>query len=158
MKPCFTWTTVLANLLVPALMLCIGPAAALPGQQDAKGDPPGQKRKPRFTVGKDTTLVTEPVRKDGRIDYVAAVNERLRQGVTPETNSNVLLWKAFGPRPEGSLMPPEFFQWLGVPSPPEKGEYFVRLYRYVTGNVRLFPQQQVNAAIEQESRAGQRPW
>jgi len=52
--------------------------------------------KGKFTISKETTFVTGPVDKDGYIDYTAALNERLRQGMTPENNANVLIWKALG--------------------------------------------------------------
>src|SRR5437870_5722081 len=58
-----------------------------------------KKQKPRFTISKETTYLTEPLDKDGYIDYRAALNKLLSKGVRPETNANVLLWKAIGPKP-----------------------------------------------------------
>src|SRR6516164_7611958 len=85
-----------------------------------------------FTITPETTWATEPLDPDGYVDYAAALNKRLREGVTPDTNANVLLWKAFGPRPEGGRgMPPEFFEEMGIAEPPEKGDYFIDLRRYV---------------------------
>ena len=92
-----------------------------------------------FTVSPETTYVTEPVDANGYVDYPTALNERLRKGITPETNANVLIWQAIGPRPEGGTMPPEFFRWLGVPPPPDEGEYFVRWDKYVTANLKTPP-------------------
>ena len=94
--------------------LALGTCAYSVAAQD-KQDPAGtgKKTKLRFTVSKETTHVTTPVDKDGYIDYVAALNERLRRGVTPDNNAAVLLWKAMGPHPEKSSMPAEFFRWLG---------------------------------------------
>ncbi len=88
------------------------------------GEPPNQARsgKGKFTISKETTFVTGPVDKDGYIDYVAALNERLRQGVTPENNANVLIWKALGPRPEGTTLGAEFCKLMGMQVPPENGE------------------------------------
>jgi hypothetical protein len=40
-------------------------------------------------IGKETTYLTEPVREDGTIDYLAALNNRLSEGVTPENNAFV---------------------------------------------------------------------
>src|SRR5262245_61102556 len=105
-----------------------GPSA---GAQAGKGDNPPKPGKPKFTVGKETTYVTGPLDKDGYLDYAAALNERLRKGVTPENNANVLLWQAFGPHPGGATMPPEFFQWMGIKAPPERGEYYLDLFRYL---------------------------
>jgi hypothetical protein len=78
-----------------------------------------------FTVSEETTYITEPLDKDGHPDYVTALNQRLKKGITPENNANVLIWKALGPRPEGATLPDEYFQWLGIEPPPEVGEYFV---------------------------------
>src|SRR5438552_9539171 len=72
-----------------------------------------------FTVSPETTYVTGPLDAHGYVDYVTALNERLRGTITPETNANVLIWKALGPRPEGGNgMPAEYFQWLGIEEPP----------------------------------------
>lgn len=66
-------------------------------------------------------------------DYEALLNDRMAAGVTPETNANVLLWKALGPRPpgEGAGMPAEYFKRLGIPEPPADGEYFVGSTAYL---------------------------
>src|SRR5947208_5378418 len=100
-----------------AFLLALGLLAVL-GRSDGAED----KRKPRFTIGKETTYVTGPVDADGYIDYAAALNNRLGKGIKPADNANVLLWKAFGPLPEGrTMMPPEFFKWLGIEAPPGRG-------------------------------------
>lgn len=92
-----------------------------------------------FTVSPETTFVTGPVDANGYVDYPTALNERLGKGVTPETNANVLIWQALGPHPEGGTMPPDYFRWLGVPSPPEDGEYFVRWDKYVQAHLKNPP-------------------
>lgn len=58
----------------------------------------GQGAKSPFTVAKETTYYTAPVRTDGTIDYVEAVNNRLSRGVTPENNAAIPLLEAV-PRP-----------------------------------------------------------
>ena len=106
-------------LVIAAMACCWAPLVRAQGKDDAP------KKKPKFTVGKDTTYVTGPIGKDGSIDYVAALNDKLREGVTPDNNANVLLWKAFGPHPDGPKLPAGFFGALGMPIPSEKGDYFV---------------------------------
>jgi peroxiredoxin len=105
------------------------------------GEPVDQPHssKGKFTIGKETTFVTGPVDKDGYIDYVAALNERLRQGVTPENNANVLIWKALGPHPDGSNLAPEFCKLMGMEVPPEKGEYFVDLDWIMKDRLKIDP-------------------
>jgi hypothetical protein len=89
-----------------------------------------------FTVSPGTTYVTEPVDANGFVDYPTALNERIANGITPEKNSNVLLWQALGPHPEGGTMPPDYFRWLGAPSPPENGEYLLRWDKYIQANLK----------------------
>lgn len=89
--------------------------------------------RPQITIRKDTTYMTGPVGKDGYVDYVAAVNERLRQGATPENNAVVLLGQAISWQHEPPL-PPEFFRLLGIrDTPPQKGTY-VDSFRFVSLN------------------------
>jgi hypothetical protein len=78
-----------------------------------------------FTVSPETTYVTGPLDNDGYVDYVTALNERMRGNIKPEENANVLLWQALGPHPEDKTWSEEYFVWLGAPRPPENGEYFV---------------------------------
>jgi hypothetical protein len=125
--------------------------------KDSAGRNPEGKPKPKFTVGKETTYVTGPRDAEGRIDYVAALNKRLGRGVTPDSNANVLLWKVFGPRPEGTAMPPDFFRWLGIEAPPERGDYLISLYRYAT-DVLGAAQADIDALYEQLDRASAAPW
>jgi len=42
-----------------------------------------------ITVGKETTVITEPLHEDGTVDYIAALNARMSKGVTPENNAFV---------------------------------------------------------------------
>src|SRR5688572_22551766 len=107
------------------LLVVIRPPAPVAARDD--------KPKPKMPIGKDTTVVDGPLDKDGYIDYEAALNERLGKGVTPETNANVLIWKALGPRPEGGDkgMPKEYFRLLGIDEPPAKGDYFVDYFRFI---------------------------
>jgi hypothetical protein len=52
---------------------------------------PATKPAVPFTIGKDTTLLTSPLKPDGTIDYVAAINQTLSQNVTPDNNAFVPL-------------------------------------------------------------------
>jgi len=92
----------------------------------------------KLPIGKETTYVTGPLDKEGYIDYEAALNDRLGKGITPEKNANVLLWKAFGPRPDGSEgMPAAFFKRLGIEEPPVRGDYFIDLQAYEKDHLNL---------------------
>src|SRR5262249_47093354 len=97
-------------------------------------DPPDEAKpklpRGKWTLSEETTFITGPLDKDGYPDYITALNKRLSEGVTPETNANVLIWQALGPHPDKSFLPPEYFKWLGVRPPPEKGDYFIKLSDY----------------------------
>lgn len=116
------------------------------------------KRKAKFTISKETTFVLGPVDKDGYIDYAAALNERLRQGVTPENNANVLLWQAFGPKPEGTPVSAEFFRLLGREAPPERGDYYVNLDRYMKVHLKIEHDAQINKLYDELDRTIARAW
>src|SRR5258708_3056004 len=85
-----------------------------------------------YTVSPETTLITTPLDKRGFVDYPTALNQRLREGVTPEKKANGVIWMVLGPRPEGSNgMPMEYFRWLGIEPPPEQGDYFLGWDQYL---------------------------
>jgi hypothetical protein len=133
-------------------LLLLGMWLVLPAAADEK------KPDSRFPISKETTFFTGPLDDEGYIDFEAALNERLGKGVTPEKNANVLLWQAFGPKPEGGTgMPPEFFKSLGINEPPERGDYLLSLGNYLKDHAKL-DQAGWNAIFEQQTRAGQRPW
>src|SRR6516162_6533336 len=117
-----------------------------------------EKPAPKLPLGKETTYITEPLDKDGYLDYEAALNDRLGKGIAPEKNANVLIWKALGPRPEGSKRrPAEFFKRLGMDEPPEKGDYFVSIEEYAKDQLKL-KEAETATLIEQRGLARQRPW
>jgi hypothetical protein len=118
---------------------------------------PADKPVAKVPLGKGTTVVTGPIDKNGYIDYEAALNERLKKGMTPETNANALLWKALGPRPDGARMPAEFFKQMGIEEPPEKGDYFLSLEEFLKKNIKL-NQAQIDEVFKQLERASRRPW
>lgn len=122
--------------------------------------PDGNENKsaPEFSIGTETIHLTGPHDADGYIDYEAALNEQLAKGVTPENNANVLLWRLFGPQPEGGEMPAEFFRLLGIDAPPARGDYFIDLERYLTEQVPLEPGPQTQAVNDELDRVTQRSW
>src|SRR5262249_29500864 len=63
-----------------------------------------------------------------------------------------------GPRPEGPPMPVEFFRLMGIEKPPERGDYFMDLTRYLEKQFKGEPGQETEDAHEQLNRCAQRPW
>lgn len=135
--------------LIFALLACVVIAFALNLMVESN--------KPSFTVGRDTTRITEPLDTEGYVDYPTALNNQLREGVTPDNNANVLLLLAFGPRPEGAPLAPEFYEALGIAPPPETGNYFVKLSDYVQKQLKL-DHEDSNRIDNQFAEARIRPW
>ncbi|MCG6154944.1 hypothetical protein [Rubinisphaera margarita] len=108
-------------------MLLLG-VFSVPTMARDRGKPDEDKRpQPKIEISEETTFITEPLTEGGYPDYPAALNARMSEGVTPETNSFVLIWKAMGPRPEnvdkgfGDAMA----EALGIDPLPEDGEYII---------------------------------
>jgi hypothetical protein len=51
-----------------------------------------------FTVSAETTAITGPLREDGTVDYIAALNQHYGQNVTPDNNGFVEYLRAIGPK------------------------------------------------------------
>ena len=116
-----------------------------------------EKPAPKWPVGKETTYFTGPLDSEGYVDYVAALNNQLRKGITPDANANVLIWKAIGPTPESKKMPGEYFKWLGIEEPPPQGDYLINLW--VFGKDRLNLDKNASDALtEQLERAIKKSW
>lgn len=91
-------------------------------------------------------------------DYEALLNDKLAAGVTPETNANALLWRAFGPKPEGgSGMPPAYWERLGVPEPPADGKYLVGQTAFTRDRFKD-DRGGVTRFYDQAGEAAKRPW
>ncbi len=124
-----------ANIL-SLLILLLSSASSQAGDQTAKRpindgtDKPPAKLHVPFTISKETTFIVEPLDKAGYPDYVAALNQRFGNGVTPENNAVVRTWRAFGPQKIAKEQRLEFFKLLGIEPLPEKGDYFIELKDY----------------------------
>jgi hypothetical protein len=118
------------NLVCALAVLFVAANSSIADEKKPVGDKPQKKQdgqaepKSRITVAKDVTFYTKPLDKAGYVDYGAALNAHYSKGVTPENNAVVLLYHAFGPKPDGTAQPDEFFKLLGMPKPPAEGNYF----------------------------------
>lgn len=127
-------------------------------QEDPKAEPAKPKvvvPPPKITISKETTWATEPLRPDGFVDYLEAVNRRHSQGVTVENNSCVLLYQAMGPSPQGDRMPDRFFRRMGIEPLPDEGQYFQSFREWAASQDNAPPINQIN---EMEYQADERPW
>jgi hypothetical protein len=124
------------QLILPACLACLLGFADLAGAADKPALAAGKvanKAKPGvlFTISKETTYITGPLRQDGYVNYVAALNQQMGKGVTPDNNSAVPFVKAMGPEEIDGKHRAEYFRLLGIDPLPEKGDYFVDIGKYV---------------------------
>lgn len=130
-------------------------AAAAPATTPATA--PSSQPSNAFTIGKDTTRISGPVRPDGTIDYVGALNARMSAGVTPANNAAVGLIRVLGPgafRIEGAKRA-KFFAALGIDPPPADGIYHVVPDQYVEQNAQGDEAQKANDALQ---HLHDKPW
>jgi hypothetical protein len=84
----------------------------------------------RLTISPQTTGAGVPLRPDGYPDYLTALNARMSQGVTPENNAAVLLFRALGVQEVPKELRGEFLQRMGLAAELEPS-LFVNWAKYV---------------------------
>lgn len=117
---CNSWTIVLVS--------CLRLSALAQDVPTPKSSPPAKPRqinRPKLVNAPETTFVDGPLDGDGRVDYVAALNEQIRRGITPDNNAAVDVLDIMGPANIALSIRPEFYSALGKVAPPEAGDYFV---------------------------------
>jgi len=120
----------------------------------AFADEPG-KPVSKFKLGRDTTFVDGPLDKDGYIDYEAALNERLKGKITPESNAVVLLMQCLGPKPEGAALHKDFYKAIGIEAPADVGDYLVQYNRHF---VLEMQSRDPRGFFDMEAKLKLRPW
>lgn len=78
---------------------------------------------PNYTISRETTRITKHLTKDGDPDYVAAINARCREGITPDSNAVALLVEALGP--QDLSYADQYCGMLGIEPLPSTGDYLV---------------------------------
>jgi len=87
----------IALLSVLAASVLLACAADKPGGTGGAAGDAATMRLP-FTISRETTRLTAPLRPNGTVDYVAAVRNKYRKGVTKDNNAAVLLLQAMDPQ------------------------------------------------------------
>lgn len=82
-----------------------------------------------ITYSRETTYLLGPVEEDGTVNYCAALDEMLSEGVTPETNAVIPLLGALGPEAVTSDSCELVLERLGLTGLPEEGDYLLLLER-----------------------------
>ena len=115
---------------------------------------------PKITVSKETTWATEPLRDDGTVNYLEAVNRLFSKDVTPENNACVLLYQAMGPSPEGQRQPDLFFRRMGIEPLPDEGKYFRPLRQWIRErpNAQADGKPEDDVVLDRETKSAERPW
>ncbi len=111
-----------------------------------------KKASPPFTVSKETTGITEPLKPDGSVDFVAAVNARNSRGVTPENNAGVLLMQLFGAESVPEAHREAFYKGLGVAAPEQTGGLLQNFSQFISQD------KEQQKLFDQQSEAMRRPW
>jgi hypothetical protein len=112
------------TLVASSLLAMTADAAEEPAKQDgAKKEKKTAKRLKGIKISKETTAIEGPRREDGRIDYLAALNQQSSEGVTPANNAAVPLFQALSPDVVDESIREEFFEKLGVA--PGEGDHFL---------------------------------
>ncbi|MEJ7594207.1 MAG: hypothetical protein WKF77_21940 [Planctomycetaceae bacterium] len=78
-------------------------------------------------ISKETTYITSPLRNDGTVDYIEALSQRQREGVTAENNSVVMFQRALGHGNLPAETTAEYFRQLGIEALPKAGQYLIDL-------------------------------
>jgi len=74
----------------------------------------------------DTTRIVSPVRDDGTIDYLTAVDNQFGAGATPENNAAIPMLQALGRQAIPRYQPPDgLTDRLGMKPLPKDGDYFI---------------------------------
>jgi hypothetical protein len=142
---------VVAVILIPILLLVLRFGSS-------------QWKASRLNVSPQTTGAGVPLRPDGYPDYLAALNERMSQGVTPENNAAVLLVRTVGVQELPPALRGEFLKRMGLPEALEPPS-FVTWEKYA----RRIPESSITPATDSQTdpfeqllemidRGTERPW
>lgn len=97
---------------------------ATQGPSPAKADEPDQEvraekvaKQKIITISKETTWITEPLDKEGFVNYLKAIDQRLAKGATSKNNFEVVVRSVMSPNEISEDIREEYFKRLGTPVP-----------------------------------------
>jgi hypothetical protein len=156
----------LASLVVLGLIQKLGaddPNGKSHMSDNEKASAPEQSAS-RIIVSNETTHVLGPLREDGSVDFLAAINERSSKGVTPGNNAAIAYWRLIGPTSVPEPNRESFFRNMGIPALPSNGKYFLGMDEFYrrrlgVGKIQEEHQAQVTRDLSDPSdSAASRPW
>jgi formylglycine-generating enzyme len=138
----------------------VGFRVAMAAGRDASDQPAERRFEPRITISPETTRIVGPLDKDGNVDYLAALNQHCRLGVTAENNAAIPLWQALGPARITPGTEARFFEMLGIRPLPREGKCLVLLNEYADAHQKhpIANNAQGASAWDRYAPALQRPW
>jgi hypothetical protein len=134
-------------------------------EQETRSNQQASEAKPAvpFTISVATTRITKPLKPDGTVDYAAALNARMSEGVTPENNAGVLLMQAIGPEAVSEAHREAFFKALGISVPTRNKRLLLHYGEFVEEHLK--PEQaksEINIDRvpywDQQTQSMKRPW
>lgn len=143
-----------SSFLVAAMTLALVPANLFAETPKPKTKPAA----PVIRVSKKTTYVLGPLRKDGTVDFAAALNARARKGVTPEKNAAVLIAQVVS---RGELSP-EFqkvlYEKLGIPKTVKPQQRLLSPWEFAERTAGKKHDAYAEALLKQQDESRQRIW
>jgi hypothetical protein len=164
-----TWQSIVVGMLAAAAAVSLAVSSvACADEKDAPARNAAKegvtKKGPRavgdIVISKETTHLEGPLRKDRRIDYLAALNRELSEGVTPENNAAVPLFEALGPEAVEEPVRERFFKLLGIAVPRPEGNYFRGPAKYIEATVKASPEKlaELGRAFDEQIFSLDKPW
>ena len=114
----------------------------------------------KIEISPETTYVTGPVMPDGTINYVAALDAMVSEGVTRDNNAAIPLVRALGPGIFSASIRPEVLRRLGLANLQDQGEYYVPVHVWLPNEADPADRQglSVDELEEQLKTAISAPW
>ena len=128
-------------------------------------NPKQPKKKPRrptvqITISKETTRITKPLRADGYVDYIAALDQHASKGVTPKNNAAVLFFRAMGPTDKymSKDVRTTYYKLLAIKPLAAEGDYFIDIEDYLETQKPAITEKEEEKFWDEFFRAAKHPW
>ena len=123
--------------------------ACVVAQED--GEPGKTKGQTVIRISRETTVISGPLTEDGFVDYVAAANASISQGVTRENNGAIDFVQIMDPKDKWG-----FFKPLGIETPTLPA--FLTWQDHINKIAPNTPVGMVNQLLVERSELQSRPW
>jgi hypothetical protein len=147
-------------LLKAALVLFVGLGSIVVTVAVANSDEkkPAKPKVLKIHISKKTTYFMSPVRKDGTVDYAAALNSRASRGVTPENNAAALLAQVCSRAKFSDSLLSKYNSKLGITKTAKRQRRMLTMSefaKHVAGNK---AEEYANKLYDEQGKAMEGPW